>query len=321
MQKTDFGLSVVIPTIGRGEILRQTLETAISVLNNFEFPKEIIVVNDGSKELGLPEKILSCSYLQVLKNPEKGTGSARNFGAANSSQSLLLFLDDDILMTEEAVSFIYKLYKNGFQGGANTNWIYPETLLSEIARTPLGRFKISMNLHQYIGWVPYLAWDSPREIIEIEEFASFFFSIPGKLFRELGGFMNLPVMADVEFSKKILDSGAQLILNKNIFVYHNEKDRQNVYHWYNRLLQGSRDRKTLFDKTGESKYAPPEYGFSKRIVLRLLSANRDRFLTFLDKKKWSPSYDFLYFKLAHLMTALAVYEGFFTEKKSTYGKN
>ncbi len=321
MQKKNFGLSVVIPTIGRGEILEATLRQAVSVLDKFDFPKEIIVVNDGSKEIVFPEEVARRSYVRLVKNPEKGTGAARNLGAKEASLPILLFLDDDILMTEEAVNFVREMYQKGFRGGLNTNWIYPKEMLEKIRKTPLGRFKMSVNLHQYKGWVPYLAWSSPEKIIEIEDFASFFFSFPRETFWELGGFMNLAVMADVEFSKKILNKGIKLLLNKEVFVYHNEKDRQNIYHWYNRLLQGSRDRKILYEKTREKKYAPPRYSFLKRNILKILSANRKLLLRILDKWNKGTSYDYLYFKLAHLMTALAVYEGFFTDKKSTYGEN
>jgi len=92
-------VSVIIPTYNRKWFLRETLDS----LSGQTFPAsnfEVIVVDDGSTESyqdvisrGFPFKV------QYIYQVNKGDAEARNVGALKSAADLLVFLDDDILVS------------------------------------------------------------------------------------------------------------------------------------------------------------------------------------------------------------------------------
>lgn len=65
------------------------------------FDYEIIIVNDDDK-IDL-NAFCWVPNLLILQNPSKGAASARNYGAKHAQGDYLLFLDDDMLLTEGAI--------------------------------------------------------------------------------------------------------------------------------------------------------------------------------------------------------------------------
>ncbi len=89
-------LSVVIPTRGRWDILRRTLD-ALRAQSVSGF--EIIVVVDGTDQE--PPADLG---VQTLVKDHGGPGAARNAGVAASQNPLILFLGDDMVPTPDLVA-------------------------------------------------------------------------------------------------------------------------------------------------------------------------------------------------------------------------
>lgn len=98
MYSTPYNTSIIIPTYNKLKRLRLTLASLASqtVLEGVE----IVLVDNGS-EISLRDTLsffkdrLAIKYLVCL---ECGRAAARNFGAEHSSGTLLIFLDDDILV-------------------------------------------------------------------------------------------------------------------------------------------------------------------------------------------------------------------------------
>lgn len=80
-------LAIVIPTVGRPEILERTLAALAS---QGERGFETIVVYDG----GEPEQLPG---VRVLRQDHAGPGAARNRGVAATERSLVLFIGDDMV--------------------------------------------------------------------------------------------------------------------------------------------------------------------------------------------------------------------------------
>lgn len=92
-------ISVVIP-LHEGE--RFIVEAVESVLAQIERPFEVIVVDDGSTDAG-PEIVAAMDGVLLLRQPNRGPGSARNRGVAEAQGDLVAFLDQDDLLRPMAL--------------------------------------------------------------------------------------------------------------------------------------------------------------------------------------------------------------------------
>jgi glycosyltransferase involved in cell wall biosynthesis len=86
--------SVVVPTYNRLELLRRTLE---SVRRQQFTDFELIVVDDGSTDGTLADLRAMDAGVQVLTQPNRGPGAARNRGLACARGRYVAFLDSDDL--------------------------------------------------------------------------------------------------------------------------------------------------------------------------------------------------------------------------------
>jgi glycosyltransferase involved in cell wall biosynthesis len=91
-------VSVVVPTKDRDALLRQTLST-ISWQQDVDF--EVVVVDDGSADRGLVERIVAdlddLRFRVVRHDSSRGVSEARNHGAVEAKAHWVAFCDDDDL--------------------------------------------------------------------------------------------------------------------------------------------------------------------------------------------------------------------------------
>jgi SAM-dependent methyltransferase len=90
-------LTVVIPTIGRWDVLRRTLD---ALAHQTAQGHEVVVVVDGA-DLAAPPDLRA---ERVLRVPHGGPGAARNAGVAAGRRPLVLFLGDDMIPTPGLVA-------------------------------------------------------------------------------------------------------------------------------------------------------------------------------------------------------------------------
>ncbi len=105
---TDMKISVVIPTYNRGKAILETVEHLfLSNLDGVE-SLEITIIDDGSKE-SIESLLKSCSTpppkirLQCIRQKNSGVGAARNRGFREAQGDIILFIDDDILVSPELI--------------------------------------------------------------------------------------------------------------------------------------------------------------------------------------------------------------------------
>ena len=118
-------LSIILPTKKRVEIFYETIEYLDKTLNLFDHDYEVLVINNDPDPISfnLPD------YVKIINCDGRGVASARNMGAHNAKGDILLFLDNDILISYEAFIKGYKLFlkliKQNENIAINFNWIYP----------------------------------------------------------------------------------------------------------------------------------------------------------------------------------------------------
>jgi glycosyltransferase involved in cell wall biosynthesis len=88
-------ISVIVPCYNSGEFLH---EAVASVFQSSHQDFELIIVDDGSTDkvtLQVIDELKAKEKVTVLHQPNKGVGSARNYGVAHAKGEFLLFLDAD----------------------------------------------------------------------------------------------------------------------------------------------------------------------------------------------------------------------------------
>ena len=85
-------ISVIIPTFDRCELLRRALD---SVLKQTQKPREIIVVDNGSKDHTYEMVSSLFSNVIYLKEKKKGVSASRNRGISSAKSNWIALLDSD----------------------------------------------------------------------------------------------------------------------------------------------------------------------------------------------------------------------------------
>ena len=109
-------VSIVIPTYNRAEDLDKCLN---SIIIQTILPKEIIIVDDSNNDeienlidqriKEFNEKNIILKYIRNEK--ERSIAIARNIGIENSKGNVILFLDSDVILEEDYIKEMLKVYK------------------------------------------------------------------------------------------------------------------------------------------------------------------------------------------------------------------
>ena len=97
-------VSVIIPTLNEGEHLQKTLEK----IKANRYPKEIIIVDAGSKDKTL--EIAKSQNCKILKSSWKSRAVQMNLGAQQSKGKYFFFLHADTLLPKNALEQIAKTF-------------------------------------------------------------------------------------------------------------------------------------------------------------------------------------------------------------------
>lgn len=106
-------VSVIVPTYNRAASLTRLLES-LSLQTYPSTNWETIIVNDGSTDSQY-QQIDFRQYpiqIQMLWQENAGASVARNYGAIQGNGDILIFLDDDIIVSPDYVSSIVDVHKN-----------------------------------------------------------------------------------------------------------------------------------------------------------------------------------------------------------------
>ena len=87
-----YDISVIIPTLDRCELLKRTLD---SVIKQTKKPREIIVVDNGSKDRTYEMVSSLFSNVIYLKENKKGVSASRNKGILSAKSKWIALLDSD----------------------------------------------------------------------------------------------------------------------------------------------------------------------------------------------------------------------------------
>jgi GT2 family glycosyltransferase len=308
-------LSIIIPTCNRSALLEEVLTHLYTAIADLD--AEIIVIND-SKTASVNAVSGAPVPIRVIDNPKQGPGSARNLGAKNATGELLLFLDDDIMVTKEALAKTLFLHERHPGAAFNVNWTYPEELVANCGATKFGRYLLHYKLNRYEGWVTGLDW-AKRELFPAPKLAAFYFSISKRDFDRVNGFDESFVFQgaeDTELSKRLVEAGVLLFVDPSVFVKHNECDRLTLKSRLNRTKASAYNRRTANDM-GMTDYAIDHSSF-KLFFYRMASACKGIFIGLAGLIPNAKGFDFLYRRIVNVLIGISLYEGYYRRDKKMY---
>lgn len=301
-------LSIIIPTKDRGEVFYHTLTCAIE--STLHMDAEIIVVNDSRKtQLTIPNN----QRVRLIINPKSGVAAARNIGVKNSTGELLLFLDDDIVISKDSIDHMVKLHQEKENACFNVNWEYPMALQERLQRLQFGRFLKTHGFTSFKGWYDDPSWVD-NALFPSRSIASFHLSIKRTDFDKTDGYNEQFPHAgfeDYDFPLQLKKAGIAFFIDTTIKVYHNEADRLNLENWLNSQERRAATRKVAV----ELGYAELtiDYGFIKSGVLRIVNFLYMPLMGLLKSIPNRALLDSIYFKIVAVLQAGKIFKGYTTE--------
>jgi len=173
-------LSVVIPTRDRPERLLETL-TALVAAADMRVSWEAIDVDDG----GAPQSLAPARELlaerrapvHLLSQPSRGPAAARNRGAREAKGRVLVFLDDDMLVSPG----FFTRHLRAVDGNPGC-WVVGRITHPEALRqSPFGRYR-------HARWEEFHETHASRGLQETGGISAANLALPASDFAALGGF-------------------------------------------------------------------------------------------------------------------------------------
>jgi glycosyltransferase involved in cell wall biosynthesis len=242
MSQSSTQYSIIIPAFNRADEIKELL-TSIADL---DFPKdkfEVIVSDDGSTD-NTQQLVKSFQEgydfnLRFISQENKGPGAARNHAMENAEGDFFIFVDSDVTMPSE---WMYKIdhqltsNKADAFGGPDSYRDDFSPLLKAINYS-MTSFITTGGLRGKKG--KKLARFYPR---------SFNMGLKKKLWRKIGGFGTLRHGQDIEFSHRIIKSGAK-VSYIDAPVFH--KRRTNIKRFYKQVFNWGVARINLYKLDNE----------------------------------------------------------------------
>lgn len=181
-------ISIIIPVLNEAKILEKTLSQLQFELGH----NELIIVDGGSTDdsVHIAEK-----YGKVLKS-ESGRAKQLNAGAAAASGNIFIFLHADIWLESGALAAVERALFSGYVGGGFRQKIDGKNLLYrmiEVAGNIRGRY-----LKVFYG-------DSGIFLMRAD-------------FEKIGGFPEIPILEEMEFSKALRRLGKTTLITPHIHI-------------------------------------------------------------------------------------------------------
>ena len=303
--------SIIIPSKNRSSVLLESLKHVVKAIENIDV--EIIIINDGDKEIMLPEEWKS--HIRIIKNEKSGVASARNLGAKNAVSDLFIFMDDDMLIRESAVKKTIELSIQYPDSTINLNWVYTPELKEKITQTKFGRYLDNYGFTSLKGWNRNEPWND-HELFENRGVTSQFLAIHKNSFNAVNGYdESFPHAGyeDYDFAKRLNEKGIHFFIWPKDTIYHNETDRHDLKKWLDRKQRGGETRKHAVLRG--NKELELHYSGIKKITLQCLVWSKSFWIRFFNLLPNIKLIDPLCGRMVNVLLATSIFEGYTKIKK------
>ncbi len=191
-------LSIIVPVLNEGA----TAEACLKQLDAWRCYAEVIVVDGGSVD---DTAELAGLHADQLVSSERGRAVQQNAGAAAAAGDHLLFLHADTQLQIEPGRFLDAL-------GDTPDWGFFEVALNGSD----WRFRI-------IEW--FMCRRSRMSSVATGDQCLF---VKRSVFNELGGFSEIPLMEDIDMSKRLRATGRPLVMTPPVLTSSRRWERNGV---------------------------------------------------------------------------------------------
>lgn len=214
--KTEYSVSVIIPSYNEGEDIRLSIESSLS--QKFP-PKEVLVIDDSSDTT--PEVVgeYVSRGVRLLRGPGRGCCEARNAGMAAASGDIVVLLNADVILPEDFLSRIVAHYREGADYVLVESRVFNTEHL--LARFIEAQHRFEHGNREDLEWTE--GFSCRREAARAVDF------IPG----------NFPVRfcRDWFLGKRLKAGGYRKVLDRSIVVTHKAPEQFSEY-WRVRAARG-----------------------------------------------------------------------------------
>jgi glycosyltransferase involved in cell wall biosynthesis/peptidoglycan/xylan/chitin deacetylase (PgdA/CDA1 family) len=187
-------VSIVIPTYQRRDVVCEAVRALART--RYSGALELIVVVDGSTD-GTAEGLaaIECPLpVRIVEQPNAGVSSARNRGAAQAVNDVILFLDDDMIADPDLIEQHGRLHREGADAVIGETPVHPASPAGFLPES-VGRWTTSRQVESPL---------SPFDIFSGQ------LSVRRSVFEELGGF-DSALTEGAAFGNEDADFGARLL--------------------------------------------------------------------------------------------------------------
>lgn len=222
--------SVIVPSFNRQEEIRELLNSFTAL--NFPVERyELIIADDGSGD-GTAELVQefrrNCHFtLHFYRQQNRGPGAARNMGMERAKGDFFIFVDSDCTVSPGWLAAIdrelHHQQADAFGGPDSQRDDFPPLLKA---------INYSMTSFITTGGIRGHKQKSLGKFYP----RSFNMGLSRKVYEKVGGFGGLRHGQDIEFSHRIIASGAKVILVPDALVYHKRRTSirkffRQVFNW------------------------------------------------------------------------------------------
>jgi len=287
---------------------------------------EVVIVNDGDDEIAYR---FAQPGVRVVKNVGSGVAAARNTGVKHATSDILLFMDDDMWLTSEAINRMLQVHRDQESIALNVNWVYPEVLSSRLVGTAFGRYLIHHGFTSLKGWFGKSEEWRDKEPFVTMGITSQNLSMRRSTFQKSGGYNEAFPMAgfeDHDYSRRLNKSGIRIVVDPTVMMFHNEADRSVIKDWLNRKIRGGVTRRVAVNQGYRELQLT--YSWPKRNVLLVAGYLKPAIVKVIESgwSNRSKQLDRISFPLINLLLTEAIFRGYElgglnTNDKSRHGQS
>ncbi len=177
-------ISIIVPVLNE----EKSIEKLLKQLSSLEGDKEIIVVDGGSKDRTVE---IASKYVKVIRS-KKGRAFQMNKGAEYARGDILWFVHSDSIVDKNSLKKIKETINKGYIGGGFSLYFYDYNI-------PFMKF-VSVTSNWRARYLGLLFGDQG-------------IFVRRDVFDKLGGYPEIEIMEDWEFSRKLCRLGKIKLLN------------------------------------------------------------------------------------------------------------